>query len=370
MSSISDLQPLDFRLAPEYRRCGVYVAVGFVVIAATLVAFTWAGINNRTWESTIVVLSGFAGGTLFLLVLLFRYRIRIDQHGVWRRRLIRWDLWPWEAFEQGRIRHGKGGDQLTYPERSWYWRTISASSLGERDRCAYETVIRRYRILPPSPLVPDVMDVKFGCWARLELSPEGVRYQAGKQDDGELVAWRDIVRAEVIRATHDRPDFVTLELHLPERPKPVRLTHNQGNPTWSGADAEVIVLYLRRHLDDRRLQVTALRGPPSDVAEADRRLARLDQSERDLRGANRFIRHMLLWSGLILWAVWFDLWNRPNPLNWARADWLDAAKGVGATVAFLGLYGLKFIGMAYFQARDVRRDRDKVLRWRAGQAWA
>jgi len=371
MSSPSNFRALDFRLAPEYRRCGIYVAVAFVVIAAILVGFTWAGINDRTWERSIIVLTAFAVGTLFLLVAIFRYRIQIDEHGVWRRRFVRWDLWPWDAFEQGKVRHGKGGDQLTFPEKSWYWRTISASALGERDRAAYETVVRRYRVAPSSPPVPDVLDLKLPLRARLALSADGVQWRSGRHDDGELVRWPDVVRVEVIRATHDRPDFVTLELYLPDQPKPVRLTHNKGAPMWSGADAEVIALYLRRHLEAAgRFQVTALRGPPADLAESDRRLTRLDASERDLRRANRFIRHMFVWCGLILWAVWFDLWNRPNPLNWVRADWLDAAKGAGATVALLGFYGVKFFGIAFFQKRDLRRDRDKILRWRAGQVWA
>jgi len=327
MSSPTDFRPLDFRLSPEYRRCAVYVAIGFVVIAATLVGLTWAAIHNRSWESAIVVLSAFAAGTFFLLGATFRYRIRIDEHGVWRRRFVRWDLWPWKAFEQGKVRHGKGGDQLTYPEKNWYWRTISASALSERDRAAYETVVRRYRVAPPSPPIPDALDLKLGLRTRLELSAEGVHWRSGRHDDGQRVHWRDVVRAEVTRATHDRPDFVTLELYLPEQPKPVRLTHNKGTPMWSGADADVIILYLQRQLGDGQLQVTAQRGLPADVAEADRRLARLDKAERDLRGANWCIRHTFLWGGLILWAVWFDLWNRPNALNWARADGWTRPRG-------------------------------------------
>jgi hypothetical protein len=186
--------------------------------------------------------------------------------------------------------------------------------------------------------------------------------------EGEPVPWRDVVRAEVIRTTHDRPDFATLELHLPGRPEPVRLTQRQGTPTWSGADAQVIALYLRRHLDDGRFQVTAQRGPPADVAEADRRLARLDALGRDLRKSNRVMRQMFVWFGVVLVVVTFEPWNRANPWNWGPADWAALAGTVGATVALLGFLGLQVFGIMYFQSRDLRRQREDVLRWREGPA--
>jgi hypothetical protein len=274
-------------------------------------------------------------------------------------------LWPWEAFEAGQVRHGKLGDQLTWPARPWYWRTISASLLGEGDRTAYETVINRFRIPPPPPELPDVVAIKYGVRARLELSADGVRTREYQRDEGELVPWPEVLRAELIRTTHDRPDFATLELHLPGKPKLVRLTHNKGTPTWSGADAEVIALYLNRHLDDARFQVTALRGPPADLAEADRRLARLDASEREWRKLNRGIRYVMAGGVLCFAMAVFEPWNRPNPLNWGRGDWVALAEAVGGAVAVFSLYAVLFVGVAYFQAGDLRRQREAVLRWRA-----
>src|SRR5262249_18503802 len=129
VSAATELRPLELRLAPEYRRCAVYAGVGFVLISANVVWQKWANVNCA-WVNTVIGLAVFGTAALFLLAVVFRYRIRIDEHGVWRRRFVRWDLWPWEAFEQGLVRHGKLGDQLIYPARGWYWRTISASLLG------------------------------------------------------------------------------------------------------------------------------------------------------------------------------------------------------------------------------------------------
>jgi hypothetical protein len=366
VSAATEFRPLELRLAPEYRRCGVYVAVGYLVIAAVVVGLNLAEVNKTPWANLIAVLAVLAAAPGLLVALAFRYRIRVDEHGVWRRRVVRWDLWPWEAFEGRRVRYGRLGDQLTYPEKPWHSRTISASLLGERNRATFETIVRRYHVPPPPPDVPEELTLRLPMRRTIELSPDGVRL-VGPREDGRLVPWQDVVRAEVIRATHDRPDFATLEVHLPARPKPVRLTHQKGAPTWRGADAEVIALFLRRHLTDGQFQVTARRGPPADVAEADRRLARLEAGVRDLRKANRFIRHMVVWSGLLLAVVMFDPWNRPNPVNWWRADWVDAALVAGATAAFIGFHGVLFFGAAHFQARDLRRQRDEVVRWRADQ---
>jgi hypothetical protein len=46
--------------------------------------------------------------------LVYDRSIRVGKAGI-RRRLVRWDPWPWEAFVVGLVRHGKVGDRLTYP---------------------------------------------------------------------------------------------------------------------------------------------------------------------------------------------------------------------------------------------------------------
>jgi hypothetical protein len=297
-----------------------------------------------------------------LLALTIRFRLRIDEHGIWRRRLIRWDLWPWEAFEQGRVRHGKFGNQLIYAEKPWCWRTISASFMGEADRAAFEDIVRKYQVPPPRPELPEVVTLRCGLLRRVELSAEGVR--AGPADrEGELIRWSNVGRAEVVRAIHDRPDFVTLTLHLPARTKLVRLSRREGQ-NWRGPDAEVIALYLQRHLDDSRFEVTALRGPPADAAEADRRLARLDRDERQYRLIGRFAG----WALAVLAVVMLRPWDWPNPRNLGPADWVDVVIKVGAAAVVIGLQGGMILGVVYFHNRDIRRRREEVRTWQAARA--
>src|SRR5262249_42270948 len=201
VSIATELRPLVLRLAPEYRRSAIYVVVGYVLLVALIVWKRWANVNNGPWVNTVIGLAVFGTATLFLLAVVFRYRIRIDEHGVWRRRFVRWDLWPWEVFEQGLVRHGKLGDQLTYPARGWYWRPIPASLLGEANRALYESIVARYRVPPPPPDVPDSLTLKLPFLATLDLSADGVRVTGHRGYDNKLISWKEVVRADVLRAS-------------------------------------------------------------------------------------------------------------------------------------------------------------------------
>lgn len=366
MSAPSDFRPLVIRLAPEYRRCAVYVAVGFLVIAATAVGFHLLEAKKTPLVNLAIGLSVVAVPVALLVAGVLRYRIKIDEHGVWRRRFVRWDLWPWEAFEQGRVRHGKAGDQITYPVRNWYWRTLSASFLADADRTAFETVVRRYRVAPPPPDLPEVVDVKYALRARFVLSADGVRLKAHKDDEGELIPWQDVVRAEVVRSTHDRPDFALLDLFLPEPAARVQLAHTkEGAPTWNGADAETIARYLELHLGDGQFQVTAVRGAPADLAEADRRLARIEADEKRIRQGRWTLGGLTVGGWLLLMVVMLEPWNWLNAANRQQVDWVTTALAAGGLTITLGLQGAMVWGVLHFRARDLRRKRNAVVRWKA-----
>lgn len=360
MPATPPLPAIDFRLAPEFRRCAVYAAIGFVLVAGLVVGFKLTDVDDVPWVNVVLSIAACGAAAVGLVVLVFRYRLRIDHLGVWRRRLVRWDLWPWEAFETGQVRHGQAGDQLTYPDKGRYWRTISTSVLGDADRAAFETLLRRYWV-PPPPDLPEVVTLQHGLRNQLELSADGVRLGG---DGGELVPWPDVVRADVLRATPDRPDFLTLDLHLPNQSKPVRLVRRSGQQSWTGPDAEVVALVLRRQLAGDRFQVTALRGPPADVAEADRRLARLAEVARQFRQLGQFTGWMLA----ALAVVMLQPWDWRNPLNWGRADWMAIGLAVGGVAVLIGLFAAMVGGVVYFQGRELRRQRDELIAWKAARA--
>jgi hypothetical protein len=360
-------RPIEMRLVPELRRCAVYAAVGAVAAIGLLVWLELAGLNPQQWEAAAVLGGGFALGAIGLLAAAFRYRVRIDERGVWRRRFVRWDLWPWGAFAAGLVRHGKLGDQLTYPEKSWYWRTISTSVLGEANRVAFEAAVAQHWVPPPPPELPDTLDIRHGLRTRLELSADGVRVKKNRHDAGELVPWPGVVRVEVVRASHGRPDFVTLTLHLRDQPAPVTLRHHQGEKMWKGADAEAIARFVQRHAGER-FEVIALRGPPADAAEADRRLARLDRMRRQLREDLRQCSWIFGASLVVLGFVGADVWDQPNPLKWGQKEWAAVEFWLGLAVASFGLLFAVVLGIMYSGGRFLRRQGDEVLHWKAEHA--
>src|SRR5207245_6119235 len=85
-----------FRLAPEYRRCAAYVLVG-LLLSAVLEWWINQAVFNQAWRhlGTLAILLPIAIWQLMV----FRWRLRVDDSGIARRRLFAWDLWPWEAFE-------------------------------------------------------------------------------------------------------------------------------------------------------------------------------------------------------------------------------------------------------------------------------
>jgi hypothetical protein len=75
----------------------------------------------------------------------WRYAVRIDDDGIWRRRFVRWDLWPWTAFAEGKIEDRLEPDSFLFPEKPWYWRRLNLDVLAERDRSLVRDQICRFR---------------------------------------------------------------------------------------------------------------------------------------------------------------------------------------------------------------------------------
>jgi hypothetical protein len=96
------LRPLVYPLMPGLRRSAVYVVAGVAAIAAI-----------RVWLLRDLLppqrMADRANGCIFCAFLAlgaaatWRFCLRVDALGISRRRVIGWDLWPWEAFEQARV---------------------------------------------------------------------------------------------------------------------------------------------------------------------------------------------------------------------------------------------------------------------------
>jgi hypothetical protein len=349
-------------LAPEYRRCGVYLVLFCLLLAALEVGLKLAGLTPLTWARLVASpLTVMAVALLGLAVLTWRYAVRVDGHGVWRRRLFAWDLWPWEAFATGAVRAGASKESWAYPAKAWHSRYLILEFLAEADRAALAERIRH--VWRPAALaLPEETEIRYGMGNRLALSRHGIVFRRRGGDQDRFFRWYEVIQLRVTRLDHTRRDFRTLELQLPRVTEPIRLQSQRGGRRWEGPEAEVILAYLQQYVPADRVQVTALTGPPRDRDEADRRLTELDRADRQLRQARWVVAGLLLAYGL-LQTTRFLANARRGPLAWDWFHWLL----LGILCFILGLLGIACWAAQADRRRRVRALRSELRAWAAGQ---
>lgn len=351
-----------FRLAPEYRRCGACLVLFFLLLVGLEVGLKLAGLTPLTWARLVAnPLTAMAVALLGVAVLTWRYALRVDDRGVWRRRLFGWGLWPWEAFATGAVRTGTSKDSWVDPARPWHSRYLLLEFLAEADRAALAERIRQ--VWRPAALaLPEEVEVRFGMGYRLALSRRGIVFRRRGSEQDRFYRWYEVLQLRVTRVDHTRRDFRTLELDLPREAKPIRLKFEKFGRSWEGPEAEVVLAFLRQYVPADRVQVTALSGPPQDRAEADRRLADLDRADRQLRKERR-VGAALLLAYCSLQTIRLLTSARRGPLSWDWFEWLL----IGVLFFLFAL-----LGLALWMGRAERRRRLRALRseltgWTAGQ---
>jgi len=335
-----------FRLAAMYRRCGIWALVG--ALLASGVAF-WAGrFLNRNPFGSVALAAFFTVLATSVCFLVFHWRLRVDRHGIARRRLLRWDLWPWEAFEDGRIRR-LTPDSYEWPARGrlLFETVLSFAFLSERDSKHLTELCERIRTPPAEPdvqpelEVPAELNLRLLFRKRLRLSASGIDLKVGRRE--YRYRWDELVELRIIRLLHERRDFVRLEVVLADRT--IRLYVSGRSKQWKGPDPEVVLALLRRHVPGQRTLVASSLDRPQSVREADYRLNEVKQKLRELRGAVLVFGPFL--AGMLLWMLLFDA--RP--------------------IAFRLLYVciIAFLSWQVFRFHaNVHKDRQgKLERWRA-----
>src|SRR5262249_30865309 len=157
----------------EYRRCGIYLFVGYLLIAGTVIGLEQLGLKHG-WDQLIIFLAIFAipmlGGALFLC----RQLLRVDNRGIWRRRFFRWDLWPWEAFTAGQIHQGTYKDSFVFLSKPWWNRYLFLEFLQEEDREHLAHRIRSVWTPPPLPVLSTELTIRWGLRRWAHLSEKGI----------------------------------------------------------------------------------------------------------------------------------------------------------------------------------------------------
>jgi hypothetical protein len=333
-------EPTYFHLAPELRRSAVYFLVSLPLIAAVVV---WVGVVVNRQPAVNVVPALVVPGLIGLaLILALRWTVRIDDRGVARCFLFRWDVWAWDDFASGRIQKRY---RYTFrdPARPWWRRRLRLDHLSGCDvKRAIEVINARYR-LPDPPELPEALTVKYGLRRSVRLDRNGVHVLAG--DEPREYLWNDVKRVRITRMDPLRRDFHQLVIELPHEEFTWRMVTHQGGTTatWSGATSEELNEFLHKFMPAERIDV--------DIC-GERPKRRVD-TEKQLQEARKQYRacFTVFWGFVSLALVVL--------LCMALAGGL--LKGVVMGVIFVIYAGLLFV----FMRRDSRKRCIKLEGWLA-----
>jgi hypothetical protein len=312
---------------PTLWRSALYAVIAGVVFAPAAVLLE--AIANppgrpESWIVAAVFLSGAAFLSQFLCA-----RFKVDERGISRRILMWWDLWPWTAFAEGKVRETTDPYRFEFPERPIWRRSLNLELVGHEHA---DTVIQLILLVwkrPPQIAIPESATFR-QTWPNgrtVTLSVSGIA--VNRKRTSQQFAWSDISKAAIWRSVRHQRNFDSVEINLPGLQ--LNLLRNPG-PNWTGATAEEIIGILRRHVSAPRLQDFTLYGAPCSIEEVDARQAReLKQTESARKELPR-----------IVWFVWM--------CKGAAVLFVGAGFGAG-----IGAYALMMSGIAFVTRREIDR---------------
>ncbi len=263
--------PRTFAMKAEYRRSAVYVLAAMLLIP--LIGWWLRDLMPARDPKPSWVLLGLwsvmALGPLGVL----RWRMRVDEFGISRRWFVRWDLWSWQAFEEGRVLDVEDSSStFLLPEKGPWARKLTIGLIEEPECEQVLAMIDRVRTRSDLTLP---QDLRLRCGLRQHVFIEPGSFLVRYRGEETRYAWNDVKILRIRRRDRRRRDFNTLDLVLPDRIIRFTVRHQQGQTirSWSGFDgaatpsAEVLAAMLERCIASDRVQVTALDQAPLTIAE-------------------------------------------------------------------------------------------------------
>lgn len=283
----------EYRLAPELRRCCWYVAIAAL---AFIPVFYWISsvVQQRAPRETAVGCVLFALAAPVILLPL-RWKLRIDQHGVSRRLLMRWDLWRWDDVASGRVEK-----LLPYTlydsERPWWRRRLRLEYAASGDIQEISSLINTHYRLPGPPDVPDQLTISNGLRHKATFDKRGVQLTA--RGTTREYRWSDVDEVHIERMDPLRRDFMRLTITFADQE--LELRHQGTSPCWRGASASEINECLLNHVTADRIVIAITGETPTGRDEIERKLAATRGTARELNTAMKIFVPLLLGS-----LVWF-----------------------------------------------------------------
>jgi len=202
----------EFVVGSSYRRAGWWALGGMAANLGLLMYLCIQGLIPIERNESFPVV---AQGALILLVMviaLFRWRMRLDETGVSRRRLWGWDHWPWEEFEKGLLTYSSAGFAST--QRPWWRNELSFELLGEEDRKFVQGVCKKFfqpKDQPPGIPPPESILVRYTPIDTLLFQQTGVVYREKQHN------WSEVNQIRLIYFDHESTEIEKIEAELSSR---------------------------------------------------------------------------------------------------------------------------------------------------------
>jgi hypothetical protein len=215
------------------------------------------------------------------IVIPLRWKLRIDEQGLKRRWLFRWDSWTWNDIASGRVQK-LHPHTLLDPDRPWWRRKLELGYMSHDHIQIVFKAINAYYRLPEAPEVPDLLKVKYGSRHSATFDGDGIHlHMTGTE---KAYSWLDVLNVSIVRMDTLRRDFNSLQIVLPDEEiklKHISITH----PSWRGATSEVINEFLYRCVPTEKINVTIpIAGPETPNRE------QIERKLKELKKANRRMR--------------------------------------------------------------------------------
>lgn len=292
-----------YYLRSDVRRTALEATIG-------IVGFILINLPNGMVFRPIHVLIGILLGVVLVRqVLCLLSVIRIDHRGISRRVLWWWDLWPWEAFADGRVQFGKREFSYAFSDRL-IGGTLRLDWLSQRDAQVVIQQIRGMReSAPPRPTADEVtFRMTFPDRRRVQLSDVGITLCKGHHE--VEYRWDEILKVTIWRFEAGRGDFKHLWIQLPDQY--LKLDRGDRFDNWTGCAAEDVSAIICRNIDLSRLEDFALHGLARTVEELDGRWRHQDLGRNERFQAERtrtiVMSVMILALGLLMASWQMLLW--------------------------------------------------------------
>lgn len=285
---------IEYGIAPTLRRSCVWAMIGMAVLAAAVVALeVWMpGATGPGGQSLVARLAPL-GCIMVALALPFRWRVRVDEHGVARRRVLGWTQWTWAELESGSVIK-RGGFRLVHPYRPWWGRSLDLAWMGgARAREVMDHINTRYR-LPPAPPIPAELRLQLSGGKRVIADHLGLRITTRKRE--QRFAWSEVPAIWIRRHDPKRRDFAHVRIALPASAKPLEFPLAPNGSDLRGPPREVISEFLLRHAAHGcvRERLTGASLESEDRATLEHWLSQAKKAHREWRIMNGAIATVLV----------------------------------------------------------------------------